>query len=88
MAARDRDPVPVAQREPERDGVDPLGCQRARQDGGAVVVGRVELEADRLDAGAAGAAERAMTRERRLEPVGEDEPERLDERDDGRGRRA
>ena len=82
VAARDRDPVPVAEREPQLDGVDPLGRQRAREHGRAVVVRRVELEPHRLDPGAAGAPERAVPRERRLEAVGEDEAERLDERHD------
>ena len=86
VTARDRDPVPVTQRKAKRDGVDPVRRERAGQHRGAVVVGRVQLEAHRLDPCAAGAAERAMAGERRLEPVGEHEPERLRERDDGRRR--
>ena len=65
----------------------PSGVSAPVENGRAVVVRRVELEADRLDAGAAGASERAVTRERRLQAVGEDEAERLDQRHDERGRR-
>ena len=38
VAARDRDPVPVAEREPQLDRVDPLRRQRAGEHGRAVVV--------------------------------------------------
>ena len=57
VAARDRDPVPVAQRQPELDGVDPRRRQDPGQHRGAVVVGRVELEPHRLRARAAGPAD-------------------------------
>ena len=65
VAAGDRDPVPVAQREPELDGVDPGRRQDPGQHRGAVVVGRVELEAHRLRARAAGAADARRAARRR-----------------------
>ena len=60
----------------------------SRDDGGAVLVRREELEPHRLDAGAAGAAEPDVAVEGRLEALLEQEPERDVERDDERdGRR-
>ena len=88
VAARDRDPVPVAERETQLDRVDPVGRQRAGEHGRAVVVRGVELEPDRLDPRAARPPERPMPGERRVEAVLQDEPESLDERHDGRRRRA
>ena len=87
MTAGDRDPMAVTKRQAKRDGVDAFGRQRPGEHGGAVVVGRVELEPDRLDPGATATAQRPVPCERRLEAVGEDDAESLHERDDDRGRR-
>src|SRR5215211_2393404 len=56
LARCEHDPVPVAKRLHELRGVDAVGCLYRRHHGGAVVVGREELEAHRLRSGAARAS--------------------------------
>ena len=84
VPAGDRDPVPVAEREPQRDRVDTLRGERRGEDGGAVLVGRVELEPQRLDAGPAGSSDRKVSREAGLETVLEQYAQRRSQGDDSR----
>ena len=76
LARRERDAVAVAQQEQELAGVDAFGRADGGHDRGAVVVGREELEAHRLDPLAAGAAEANVALERRLETLLEQQAER------------
>ena len=90
VPAGDGDPEAVAEGEPELLRVDALGREDPGDDGRAVLVGREELEAHRLRALAAGAAEADVPVEGRLQALLEEEAERdvqrLDERDGGRER--
>ena len=87
VPAGDGDTVTVAEGKAERDRIDPIGGERAGEHGGAVVVGRVELEAHLLDPRPAGTPERAVAGEGCIEAAVEHEAERLDERDHERRRR-
>ena len=85
---RERDPEPVAQVEQELPAVDAVGHADSGHDRRAVVVGREELEAHRLDPLTAGAAEADVALEGGLEAPLEDHAERDVEADDERdGRR-
>ncbi len=90
LAGRERHAVPVAEMAQELVAVDPVRAAHRGDDGGAVVVGREELEAHRLDPRAGGAAEADVACERGFEPVGEDQAERdveaADQRDGRRER--
>src|ERR687898_845968 len=57
LSARDRDAVPLPQRERQLAGIHPVRHPRGSHDRRAVLVRREELEPHRLDPGAAGAAE-------------------------------
>ena len=76
VAAGDGDAVPVAEGEPQLGRVDALRREDPGDDRRAVLVGREQLEAHRLRALAAGAAEPDVAVERRLEPLLEQQPER------------
>ena len=88
---RDRDPEPVAELEHELSGIHSVGGEDRRDDGRSLLVRREELQAHRLDALAAGAAERGVTSERALHALLEEHAqrhvERGDDRDGGRERR-
>ena len=88
LARRERDAVAVAKVEQQLVAVDPVRRSDRGHDGRAVLVGREELEAHRLDARARGPAESHVPLERRLEAVVEDQPEcdveAPDQRDRGR----
>ena len=66
----------------------PSGARIAVTTAERVLVGREELEAHRLHAGAAGAAEPSVAVERRLEALVEEDPERGVERQRRARRRA
>src|SRR5262249_58185607 len=72
LPVRDRDPEPVTQSQDELGGVDALGRANRGHDRRAVLVGGEKLEAHRLCALAAGAAEPYMAVEDRVEPCVED----------------
>ena len=74
VRARDRDPEAVAELEHELPRVHAVGGEDRRHDGRALLVRREELEAHRLGALAAGAAERGVTGERALETLLEEQP--------------
>ena len=76
LARRERDAVAVAQVQQQLVAVDALRRADRGDDGRGVVVGREELEAHRLDAGARRAAEAHVALERGLEAVVEDQAER------------
>ncbi len=65
-------------------GVDSVRGQDRRDDGGAVLVGREQLEAHRLRTLPARAAERCVPGKRGLQALVEEHPERRVERDDER----
>ena len=87
LPARDRDAEAVAQALDDVVGVDALGRADGGDDGAAVLVGREELEAHRLRAGAARAAEPDVPLERGVEALLEQQPERDVEPGDERDRR-
>src|SRR4051794_17197227 len=84
LAADQLHAEPVAQVEQERVDVERVRRAHRRDDGGAVLVRRGELEAHRLDPGPGRTAEADVALEGRLEPLGEDEAERDVEPEDER----
>src|SRR5439155_19999185 len=76
LPRRKRDAVAVAEEQDELARVDAVRRARRGHDRRAVVVRRKELEAERLDPLAAGAAEAHVPLERGLETLLEQDPER------------
>src|SRR6185437_1685523 len=74
LAVRDRNPEPVAQAADELRRIDPVGRADCRYYRRTVVVGREELEAHRLGALAAGAAEADVALEDGVESLIEQDP--------------
>ncbi len=88
LPVRDRHPEAVAQPLDDVARVDALGRAHRGDDRAAILVGREELEAHRLGAGARGASEPHVPLEHRVEPFVEQQAERDVESGDERDRRA
>jgi hypothetical protein len=81
LAAGNRDAVAVAERHREVRRVQPIRHPHSRHDRRTILVGREELEAHRLDPGAAGAPEPDMALERIVQAAVEEESKRHVESD-------